>query len=88
MKKQLSVLLAVLVLSVYQAVCAPQESSQSAPLEKSQSPDGSFALSVITSPTNAERRLALLSLETKAVLAEVLLPMTAPAAGQSKTTVL
>ena len=54
-----------------------------APIAKSQSPNRSLAVFIVASSTNAERRLALMSLENKAVLADVLLSMTAPAAGQS-----
>jgi hypothetical protein len=43
---------------------------------------------IVSSSTNAERKLALVSLEPKAVLADVPLPNAAPAAGLSKTTVL
>ena len=64
---------------------ASEVQSSPAILEKSRSPNGSLALAVITNLTNAERRLALLSPETKAVLADAPLPKTAPSVGQSST---
>jgi hypothetical protein len=69
---------------------ASLEVAKPVPLEKSYSPNGSLALAVVSSSTNDERKLALVSLETKAVLADVLLPKAAPAVSQSltKTTVL
>jgi hypothetical protein len=44
--------------------------SSPATLEKSQSPNGALTVSIVSSSTNAERKLALVSLETKAVLAD------------------
>jgi hypothetical protein len=56
-------------------------------IEKSQSPNDALAVFVTASPRNAERRLVLMSLETKAVLADVPLPNAAPAVGQFSTKV-
>lgn len=60
-------------------------SSTATQIDKSQSPNRSLGLFVIEGSTNGERRLALMSLDTKTVLAAVPLPKTAPAFGPSST---
>jgi hypothetical protein len=52
---------------------------------KSRSPNGLLAVFIIANPANAGRRLALMPLETEAVLADVALPKTGIAFGQSST---